>query len=424
MWPPLPLTLQMHRRDFAASLLGPALVELAKPKLFTSAFSTADNAINPPSSEFLRILPLLMEVAEVPGLAMSVVRENRVVWQHHTGIADAKTRSPVSAATLWPAASLGKPVFALAVLRLVDEKKIDLDSPLRTYLPGYTPDEPKANRITARHVLSHSSGLPNWREDNSEPLIPEFEPGTRFRYSGEGFFYLQRVVEHVTAAPFEQFMEQSMFGPLDMRSSTYSWRADIPSRVVAGHDRDQSYTIFWEALGGRLIEEASRQNRSLASFTMEDILAALGKQTPPPRTLPEFLIPNAASSLITTLADYSNFLIALLGAPETNKVGLQRATYDDMLTPQSRINAALAWGLGCGLERRSLTAAGSHPQTVTDTSYIWQWGDNGSWKNFVLAHPATRSAIVIFTNGSRGLHVAQRIVTASTGLDHAAFWWV
>ncbi|HKN66736.1 MAG TPA: hypothetical protein VJW73_10685, partial [Gemmatimonadaceae bacterium] len=58
------------------------------------------------------------------------------------------------------------------------------------------------------------------------------------------------------------------------------------------------------------------------------------------------------------------------------------------------------------------------------TNYIWQWGDNGSWKNFVLAHPATRSGIVIFTNGSRGLNVAQRVVTAATGSDHEAFWWL
>lgn len=365
-----------------------------------------------------------MEVTEVPGVAMSVVRGNRVIWQHHTGIADTKTRSPVSAATLWPAASLGKPVFALAVLRLVDDKKIDLDTPLRTYLPGYTPDEPKANRITARHVLSHSSGLPNWREDNSELLVPQFEPGTRFLYSGEGFFYLERVVEHVTGVAFQQFMEQTVFAPLDMTSSTYSWRPDIASRVVAGHDHNESYTIFWQARGAQLLEEANRVGRPLASFTIEDILGALRKQTPPPRTLPEFLIPNAASSLITTPEDYSKFLIALLGARHSSNVGLQRATYDAMLTPQSRINSALDWGLGWGLERVSLTAGGSHPQTATPTSYIWQWGDNGSWKNFVLSHPATESAIVIFTNGSRGLHLAQRIVTAATGLDHAAFWWV
>jgi CubicO group peptidase (beta-lactamase class C family) len=412
----------MRRRDFALSLLSPALIKLSSARQIESVLLAADRGIDPPSSEFLQSLPLLMDVTEVPGIAMSVVRERRVVWQYHAGIADIKTRKPVSTDTLWPAASLGKPVFALAVLRLVEEKKIGLDTPLSRYLPGYTPNEPRANRITARHVLSHSSGLPNWRDDDSEQLVPQFEPGSRFRYSGEGFFYLERVVEHVVGAPFEQFMEQSVFASLGMTSSTYTWRADMPSRVVAGHDRDQSYTVFWQRLGVQLLEEASRQNRTLASFTIEDILGALRVMTPPPRTLPEFLIPNAASSLITTPADYSNFLIALLGGRES-KVGL-RATYDAMLSPQIRIDDALAWGLGWGLERRSLTMAGARSPSATNANFIWHWGDNGSWKNFVLAHPATRSAIVIFTNGSRGLHVAQRIVSASTGLDHAAFWWL
>jgi CubicO group peptidase (beta-lactamase class C family) len=227
----------------------------------------------------------------------------------------------------------------------------------------------------------------------------------------------------VAGVAFEEFMEQSLFAPLGMTSSTYSWRADVPSRVVAGHDRDQSYTIFWERLGDRLLKEANRQNKSLASFTIENILDVLGQQTPPPPTLPNFLIPNAASSLVTTLQDYSNFLVALLEDRQRNALALQRGTHDAMLTPQSRINSALSWGLGWGLEHRCLTA-GSRAPTASATSYIWHWGDNGSWKNFVLAHPGTRSAIVIFTNGSRGLHVAQRIVTASTGLDHAAFWWV
>jgi hypothetical protein len=87
-----------------------------------------------------------------------------------------------------------------------------------------------------------------------------------------------------------------------------------------------------------------------------------------------------------------------------------------MTTPKTRINRALSWGLGIGLEQQ---AAGS-----ADPDYLWHWGDNGPWKNFVLAHPATRSAIVVFTNGSRGLNIANRVMTAATGQQHAAFLWL
>ena len=69
-------------------------------------------------------------------------------------------------------------------------------------------------------MLSHSSGLRNWRGRVDQPLVPDFEPGTRFQYSGEGFYYLQRAVEHITGAGFEQFMEERVFNPLAMKSST------------------------------------------------------------------------------------------------------------------------------------------------------------------------------------------------------------
>jgi hypothetical protein len=270
------------------ALLAPALVRLTRSE------RSPDVTINPPGAHFLETLPLLMSVARVPGIAMSVVHGERIVWEHHAGVADTRTGTLVSSDTLWPAASLGKPVFAYAALRLVDAKKLDLDAPLKADLPDYAPDDPRGNRITARHVLSHSSGLPNWRESDDERLVPAFEPGTRFRYSGEGYSYLQR--------------------------------------VVAGHDGDN-------ALHGFLAEPRRSSAR-----------------------------------------------------------GSEAA------------------------EQKSRQLRGRRHNRPTD--YLWHWGDNGSWKNFALVQPASRSAIVIFANGSHGLNVAQRVVRAATGLDHAAFWWL
>jgi hypothetical protein len=73
------------------------------------------------------------------------------------------------------------------------------------------------------------------------------------------------------------------------------------------------------------------------------------------------------------------------------------------------------------LERLQPSVAGA-AQSPHD--YAWHWGDNGPWKNFVLAHPGSRSALAIFTNGNRGLNVAQRLVVAATGEDHPAFQWL
>src|SRR5207237_10645877 len=93
---------------------------------------------------------------------------------------------------------LRKPVFAFLVLGLVGDGVLDLDRPLGEYLPLPNPADERARTITARHALSHSSGWRNWRFGNDQLLTADFAPGSRFSYSGEGYYFLQRVVEHAT----------------------------------------------------------------------------------------------------------------------------------------------------------------------------------------------------------------------------------
>ena len=403
------------RREFTVSLLAPMLAPPLASALGSVRATYAPPAISPPNADFLSRLPQLMEIAGVPGLSMSVVQGGRIAWTHYRGIMDATTNQLVSADTLWPAASLSKPAFAFAALHLVDEGKLDLDRPLKSYVPDHAPDDPRGNKIAARHVLSHSSGLRNWRQRADQPLIPDFDPGARFQYSGEGIYYLQRAVEHITGMGFEQFMEERLFNPLGMSSSTYSWRRDMATRLVSGHDQGQPRQSPSKDLGQRLLDLAEQQKKPLATFKHEDLVTAMQSMSPAPPTLPNFMLPNAAASLVTTPTDYARFLIELL-EDHSAAIDLKPATRKLMFTAQSRINSALQWGLGIGLEQQF--------DVASDPNFLWHWGDNGSWKNFVLAHPETKSAIVIFTNGSRGLNVAQRVMTAATGREHAAFLWL
>jgi CubicO group peptidase (beta-lactamase class C family) len=413
------VTHRIDRRQFAAALLAPAVGAVARPP------AAAAPAVRPLDDAFLARLPRIMELADVPGVGICVVQDGRVAAQHHLGVASTESREPVSARTLWVAASLSKPVCAFAALRLADEGRLDLDRPLKQYVPDHAPADPRADRITARHVLSHSSGLPNWRRRDDEPLVPAFEPGARFRYSGEGFFYLQRAVERVAGRGFERHMQERVFAPLGMTSSTYSWREDVPARLVVGHDRDGNRVpTYWQANAIKLLAAAERRRRPLAAFTADEVRAEMRAMTPAPPDRSEYLLPNAASSLVTTPADYGAFLGALLtgAAPAA---ALAPATRRAMMAPQTRVNGALAWGLGWGLEWADEAAAGADPATgAAPPDYLWHWGDNGSWKNFVLVHPASRSAVAVFTNGSRGLNVAERVVAAATGRDHPAFLWL
>ena len=127
-------------------------------------------------------VPGLMKQGGVPGMQIALIRDGKTIWLHGFGVKDKKTREPVRTDTVFEAASLSKPVFTYGVLKLVDQGKLDLDTPLSSYLPKpYVPDE-RVGKITARLVLSHRTGFPNWR--GSDGLLPiYFSPGERFSYS-------------------------------------------------------------------------------------------------------------------------------------------------------------------------------------------------------------------------------------------------
>jgi len=399
----------VNRREFGAVLAAAAAAPL--PEVRGPRGHAAGLGIKPPAEPFFAALPKLMEVAGVPGVGIGVVRAGRPLWARYEGVADTSTGQPVGPETLFPAASLGKPVFALAALRLADDGRLDLDRPLKTYVPDHAPGDARGDRVTARHVLTHSTGYPNWRSSSDQPLVPEFEPGTRFQYSGEGFYYLQRAVEKIGGRGFEQFMEERLFEPLGMRSSTYSWRVDTAARLVTGHRRGTPVRGTGRAMATQLFQYAQDKGRPLASMTHEEIVTAIMAISPSTGTLPNSLIPNAAGSLVTTVSDYAAFVARVL-APATDAVEPAPATRQQMLAPQTRVNSALSWGLGWGLERDQ------------GREYFWHWGDNGPFKNFVLAHLPSRSGIAVFTNGQNGLRVAEAVVAAASGRGHFAFDWL
>ncbi len=151
----------------------------------------------------------MMRAARIPGLSLAELRDGELVRVEVIGVADAASGEPVSEATLFEAASLSTPVFATIVLRLVERGEIDLDRPLVEYLVNERIDDPRGDRITARMVLSHRSGLPNW---GGERLELAFDPGTAFNYSGEGYVYLQRVVEDLTGVSLDGARSSTRWG--------------------------------------------------------------------------------------------------------------------------------------------------------------------------------------------------------------------
>jgi CubicO group peptidase (beta-lactamase class C family) len=397
----------MNRRAFLH--LAAASTVIASSLEGFAAVEAAAGGIHPPDEAFVASLPHLLDLAWLPGMGVAVVCPGQPVWQRYLGVANASTKTPITAESLFPAASLGKPIFACVVLKMAQDGAIDLDRPLNQYLQEDALTGQWGDKVTARHVLTHSTGLPNWRSQDNQKLTPAFEPGSRFQYSGEGFFHLQRVVEHITGAGFESIMQERIFKPLGMSSSTYIWLPDARDRLVAGHNGPNPF--YNRDLNAMVFEVIQASGKPLSFWTTEQIGDALmkktGKSTPPP---PNEFIPNVAFSLLTTVSDYARFVSALVD-PQNATLGVSPAMRTAMQTPVSHVNSALSWGLGIGVEQ------------VDGQSYLWQWGDNGGWKNFILAHPPTRTGIVVFTNGNNGQRVNERILRAATGIEHPAFLW-
>ncbi|MBK9088352.1 MAG: serine hydrolase [Holophagales bacterium] len=188
-----------------------------------------------------RLTPLLMGELHVPGVSIALVRDRKVAWTRSWGVADARTGAPVTGETLFEAASMTKPVFAFSVLKLVEQGRIDLDRPLAEYVaPPAVPFQEERLRITPRMVLSHTSGLPNWRKGGEErdgPLPVLFAPGSRFGYSGEAIFQLQRAVEKVTGEPIEEHARRTLFAPLGMAAPRTSGRRSSTPGSRAGTRR-------------------------------------------------------------------------------------------------------------------------------------------------------------------------------------------
>jgi CubicO group peptidase (beta-lactamase class C family) len=318
----------------------------------------------------------LMDSADVPGISVALIRSGKLVWSREFGVASADTKKPVSKEMVFEAASLSKPVFAYAVLKLVDQGKLNLDSPLNKYL-GNNYDvvgDDRINFITARHVLSHTSGFPNWRPQNSKTLPILFTPGEKFSYSGEGMVYLSKVVEKITSMPFEDFMQRYALEPLGMKASSYIWQDRYDSLKVYRHD---------------MLGKQSGRNQPPGGHT------GAVRETG-----------NAAASLVTNAPDYAKFVIAVL-----NGTGLKKSTWEMMLTPQIRVDEKypqVAWGLGLGLE------------TMKEGNYFWHWGDNGDAKAYVTAFMPEKDAVVYFANGSNGLSFTKEILEDAIGGEHPA----
>jgi CubicO group peptidase (beta-lactamase class C family) len=173
----------------------------------------------------------------IPGVSLALIKNGKLVYHKTYGVRNAMTAEKVDGNMLFEAASITKPVFAFAVQRLAEREVIDLDRPLYFYLPyeDIAYDE-RYKLITARHVLTHRTGFPNWRWMNEDgKLNLKFTPGTGYGYSGEGFEYLKMVIEKITGKKVEQVLHEEVIEPMGLYHTFFSSNDSLKRMVVNGH---------------------------------------------------------------------------------------------------------------------------------------------------------------------------------------------
>jgi CubicO group peptidase (beta-lactamase class C family) len=292
-----------------------------------------------------QLVPKLMALYNVPGVSIAGIENREIAWDRQYGVLRAGSEKKVDRNTIFEACSMSKPVLAYLALKLVEQGKLDLDRPLVEYLDKpYLDDQPLHKRITARIVLSHTTGFPNWRPwgwQSSNPLVVEFEPGTRFGYSGEGFLYLQRVIEHITDTPYCEYADKELLKPLGLTLGSHEWQ-DRYRDIASVHHNAQ----------GQPQPDNER-------YVFNDAVSA--------------------STLYCTPTEYAKFIVEILKTDRSAAHSLSNQSLDLMFTrvintgwrstfrSGSKIDDTIWYGLGWAIERTKNGDRFSHSGSNGDT---------------------------------------------------------
>lgn len=377
----------------------------------------------------------VMKTYQVPGVGIAIIEDGTLVWEGAYGLTNIATAQPVTQTTLFQAASLTKPVFAYAVLRLVDAGQITLDERLvETVRPEGLSVTPWNEMISVRHVLTHRTGLLNWRssEDANAKLEAGFEPGTAYSYSGEAFHWLQQVCEQKTGLGLQTLMNHYVFTPADLTDMAMLWLPERDAREVYGHvvndaEMAELSSLQWAREHGRLLQEVAESwGKPMTLWSSEDQRAAHAQMRPYAhpklksrplwrKNRPGSAFIDSASSLRTTAGDYARFLTLLMKPVDIHNGGLSESLRRQMIeiqtTPSTSSGPNRPAGMSWSLEPMAGGIAYDH------------WGFNeGQYISMALGDTVRQKGVVIMTNGARGNRFMDAIGPEITGVPYQSFF--
>jgi CubicO group peptidase (beta-lactamase class C family) len=353
-------TVSGNKENFASSakfthvwLLENSIWKLTKSLSYDHQDNKFTNYQSPIFDNDIEIEKWLIE-NKVPTLGIGVIKDGNLQQVKVFGEIKKGKSAPYN--TIFNVASLTKPITAMVTLKLVSLGKWNLDEPIYKYWtdPDVSKDK-NSKTLTTRHILSHQTGFTNWRGNNKDGKLKfEFEPGTKYQYSGEGFEYLRKALERKFHKSLNELASELIFEPLQMTDTKYFWdNKTETSRVALGYN-----------------------DKGIAYETEKNITS------------------NGADNLLTTIEDYGKFLTSVM-----NSEGLSNNVFNEMIKNHVETKNGKHFGLGFelydfGKGEYALSHGGS---------------DKGC-QTIVFIFPKTKQGLIIFTNVDDGYKVFEKIL--------------
>jgi CubicO group peptidase (beta-lactamase class C family) len=370
---------------------GPCTVAMASGLALAALAGSAEPTIRGfdgkavPSARIETAAKAMMAKANVQGLAMAVIDEGKVVFVRSWGRRNVEKNLPLETDTIMYGASLTKFAFAYMVMQLVDERKLDLDRSIATYLPKPLPEYPfyqelktdeRWRKLTPRILLSHTSGLANFAFlEPDEKMRIHFEPGSRYAYSGEGIILLQFVLETGLGLNVGDEMQRRVFDRFGMTRTSMMWRTDFAGNLADGYGLDGSFEAH---------DERSK--------------------------------PRAAGSMDTTIADFARFLAGFARGE-----GLSARSRAEMIKPQLAITTPSQFPTlreAASPEMAAIKLAAGLGVVSFESRFgpaFFKGGHNDTTGNQAICVEKGRRCLLFLSNDVRAERLYQRLTEATLG---------
>ncbi len=323
-------------------------------------------------SDFNKEVNQMINNVGITGLSLAIIEDNKVVFNNFYGNEIASNKKEINHKTVFEAASLTKMYLVYVVHQLVHEGKIDLDKPMHEYLVHKDLEhDTRYKQITARMILSHSSGIENWRWNNNKEVLEILSnPGEKFVYSGEGFEYLAKVVEHILDESYQEFVNKRIIQPLQLRNTYLRYEKGKENSLA--DEQPSNYTDGYNIFGEKV------------------------KKWKNYRTIP-------ASGAHTTAEDYGKFLTFFF---EENNLPKERI--DDLVKPI----------VGVGNGKYPLYMGAGYFMILNEENKIVSFsGNNNGFRSELFYSIPEKRGFVFFTNNDNGKLITQALNKLSVNFN-------